>query len=866
MRRFIVSLCLALFGVGSLLAAPVPRNAAELVAKNVFLNRHPGGLMEAHVLSTEMIRWEGMPVIHAVNFREGGFVLVSADDRARPILGICHSGIFDPSVKVPGFDFMLEEWSREIHHIVRNRIPATGEIRQEWARYMVPQEWLTASAAPMPLPVVVAPLMSTTWNQGCYYNANCPVDAGGSCSRAWTGCGATAMSQCMKFHSWPPTGFGSASYVHGLYGAQSANFGAATYTFASMPNNVTAANPQVAQLMYHAGVALSMNYGTTESTCFFSDLEMSFKSYFRYSLKARSVSKLLYTDPQWDVVLRTELDAGRIIPYNGSTHIWVCDGYQTGPDLYHMNWGWGGTYNGYYAHNNLNPGSLTFSTVSCITGLKPVGQFEVESDSMTYGETGGPAFFEVSGDSNWTAAASAPWISLSVASGTQGYFKSTVTATANPGYSKRFAYVAVQRGSRRDTVWVRQDGITPRLNASPTPIAEGAAGGVRTVSITSDSNWVVTFADSWIAYSPGSGVGAGSVTLTIANNPGAGLRTGTIVFTRGSIIRTVTINQDGTSAFWCVPALGVPTAVGATNVKIKTINRTSGISEGYVLAPDSTILRRDSTYNLRVSFSGSVAPAVWIDWNQDGDFFDAAEAIVSPSGTWYPTFGGYKTTTVLVTTTALLGQTRMRVYVKTFSGGPTSGPCAITNVGDIEDYNVYIQPASVLPYEPFILAVDEVGGQPGLRWTWSGAQMPERFEVMMDEAGQWETLATVGGRESSWQLPMAAVAGRYQVVGIARDGSRTPSNVVEYAPNLADARTVLSPNPVAKGATVRLQFPVENTSATLMVFDASGRLIRQDHVTNASLCYLSTEGWTAGVYFLQINRGGRSERLRLVVE
>lgn len=865
MRRLVVSFCLACLWVGGLVAAPVPRKVAELVARNVFVDRHAQGQADVHVAQVHALRWMGETVIHAVNFREGGFVLVSADDRARPILGVCEQGAYDPAMQVPGFDFLREEWSRQIHHIVRNGIPATTAIRQEWARYMVPQEWLTASAAPLPLPVVVPPLMGTTWNQGCYYNANCPADGGGSCGRAWTGCGATAMAQCMKFHSWPSTGFGSASYVHGLYGAQSANFGAATYTFASMPNNVTSANPQVAQLMYHAGVALTMNYGTTESTCFFSDLEMSFKTYFRYSLSTQGTSKLLYTDPQWDVVLRTELDAGRIVPYNGGAHIWVCDGYQTGPDLYHMNWGWGGVYNGYFAQNNLNPGSLTFSTVGCITGLKPVGQFEVAADSMTYGENGGLASFEVAGDSDWVATASAAWISLSVASGTQGYFKSNVTATANPGYSKRFAYVAVQRGSRRDTVWVRQDGITPRLSASPTPIAEGSAGGVRMVTISSDSNWVVTFADSWIAYSPGSGVGAGSVTLTIASNPGAGSRTGTVVFTRGSITRTVTINQDGTSAFWCVPVLGVPTAVGATNVNIKTINRTSSISEGYVLAPDSTILRRDSSYTLRVSFSGSVAPAIWIDWNQDGDFFDTGEAIIAPSGSWYPTFGGTKTTTVLVPSTAMLGQTRMRVYVKAFPG-PTAGPCAITNVGDIEDYNVYVQPASVLPYEPFILAVDEVHGQPGLRWTWSGAQMPEHFEIMVDVSGQWTTLATVGGREASWQLPTAAGEGRYQLVAVGRDGSRTPSNVVEFSPNLADAHTVLSPNPVNKGGTVRLQFPVENTNATLMVVDASGRVIRQDHVSNASICYLSTEGWAAGVYFLQINRQGRAERLRLVVE
>jgi hypothetical protein len=54
--------------------------------------------------------------------------------------------------------------------------------------------------------------------------------------------------------------------------------------------------------------------------------------------------------------LRSELDAGRPIYYHGfgsGGHAFNVDGYQ-GNDFFHFNWGWSGSYNGYYYLDNLN--------------------------------------------------------------------------------------------------------------------------------------------------------------------------------------------------------------------------------------------------------------------------------------------------------------------------------------------------------------------------------------------------------------------------------------------------------------------------------------------------------------------------------
>ncbi len=51
--------------------------------------------------------------------------------------------------------------------------------------------------------------------------------------------------------------------------------------------------------------------------------------------------------------------AGWSVP-NINGHAFVCDGYQTG-NYYHFNWGWSGSYDGYFYTDNLSPGGSNFN-------------------------------------------------------------------------------------------------------------------------------------------------------------------------------------------------------------------------------------------------------------------------------------------------------------------------------------------------------------------------------------------------------------------------------------------------------------------------------------------------------------------------
>jgi hypothetical protein len=180
----------------------------------------------------------------------------------------------------------------------------------------------------------------------------------------------------MKFWNHPTTGTGSNSYYHPTYGTLSANFSNTTYNYAAMPNNVTSTNSAVATLMYHCGVAVNMNYTPTGSGAWVltndfagyhpASAQNAYVSYFGYSQNILGVQRVNFSETSWINQLKAELNLSRPVQYAGwsssmtSAHTWVVDGYNTS-NYFHMNWGWGGSYNGYFSLNSLNPGSYQFN-------------------------------------------------------------------------------------------------------------------------------------------------------------------------------------------------------------------------------------------------------------------------------------------------------------------------------------------------------------------------------------------------------------------------------------------------------------------------------------------------------------------------
>lgn len=159
------------------------------------------------------------------------------------------------------------------------------------------------------------------------------------------------------------------------------------------------------------------------------------------------------------------------------------------------------------------------------------------------------------------------------------------------------------------------------------------------------------------------------------------------------------ININPPSACYCTPTYANGCTLGdfISNVTLGTLNNTSACSTPpftYYSAVPAPVLVQGGTYPVRVTVGPDTFGQfvrVWVDWNQDGDFTDAGEA-VGVSGN----VGANGTAVINMTVppTALLGTTRMRVR-----GGDDSAPTAAqscgaanSSFGEAEDYNVTIQP------------------------------------------------------------------------------------------------------------------------------------------------------------------------------
>lgn len=359
-----------IFTASSFAQTIISEQAAK-VARNVFYEKLSGSENQIPDIE-EVVAFpsEKNVCLYIVNFvQKQGFVLVSADDRVYPVLAYSNESDFQTKNLPPNVNWWINGYVSQIEAVKRENIPSTPETHQAWAHY------LSNDFVPQPLTLLLNPILPTKWDQGCYYNDSCPAATGGPCNRVYVGCVAVAMAQIMKYHGYPTTGQNSHSYYHVSYGTQKANFGATTYNYSSMPNTVSAANPEVARLLYHCGVSVEMNYGTSGSGASSADARTAFINYFKYSNSTISDYRDGYADTTWAKLLRIDLNQGRPIYYSGRStasggHAFVCDGFQ-GTANFHFNWGWSGGYNGYFNINNLKPGGNDFTQDQMIILVRP---------------------------------------------------------------------------------------------------------------------------------------------------------------------------------------------------------------------------------------------------------------------------------------------------------------------------------------------------------------------------------------------------------------------------------------------------------------------------------------------------------------
>ena len=303
-----------------------------------------------------------------INLKPKGWVLVSRDDIAKPILGYSKDGHLDTKSMPPAQKEWLLGLDNEIKAAKDENID-NSDFEADWNTLTDEPEAFkedlinnvepTATSSKGPL------LGNIKWGQGSPYNNLTPKDHG---RHTPVGCTATAMVQIMAYHKWPTRGVGSYSYTHKKYGKQSANFNT-NYKWTRMSAN------DYAKISYHAGVSANMNYGPTGSAAWPS--EANWRKFFKYDLENRSQKENSPINT-WHTKIKSNIDRHLPIWYAGfqgsAGHAFVLDGYkyQNNNKLYHFNWGWNGYSNGWFTLSSMKAGSYHFNQNNvAIFGIKP---------------------------------------------------------------------------------------------------------------------------------------------------------------------------------------------------------------------------------------------------------------------------------------------------------------------------------------------------------------------------------------------------------------------------------------------------------------------------------------------------------------
>ncbi len=301
------------------------------------------------------------PLYYVFNARDGhGFIIMSADDCATPVLGYSAESTYNVSSLPPAMKWMMQGLESEIKIAPRVQSSATRDARRMMVRRAAGNNEKILLNTPQ-------------WRQEAPFNSMIP-------GHPLTGCVGTAMAMIMKYHNFPERGTGSYNGV---------NFDVAyDWDHMRMDNYYSGYSQEeadaVATLIYHTGVSIGTQFGYSGSSAYEVKVPAALINYFSYdpgvSYKKRSETA---TQAEFDHIVENEIRAGRPVLYCGQDvtagHAFVVDGFDPLSQMIHINWGWGGidgnNNGGWYASTALNPNasqSHSFNNLTTIIyNIKP---------------------------------------------------------------------------------------------------------------------------------------------------------------------------------------------------------------------------------------------------------------------------------------------------------------------------------------------------------------------------------------------------------------------------------------------------------------------------------------------------------------
>ena len=312
---------------------------------------------------------------------DGGFVIVSNDDRTVPILGFGQKGNIYPDNIPDNMRAWLQGYADQIEWLKTVQGSKVQGSKVQGSKNKAAEPSAKVQGAKPD----IEPLLKSKWNQNKPYNNLCPEIDG---EKTVTGCTATALAQIMRYHEWPKE---ACTAIPG-YTCETQNkaketisltvdgLPATTFDWENMIDIYSIRDPEdknkyeyfgnetqqhaVSELMRYCSTALCTGYGLNENGgSGASDITIPYllRTYFGYDGGIEYCLRPMHPYQEWVDMIYSELAESRPVLYGGASagggHAFVCDGYKfkDDADYFSINWGWSGISDNYFLLSLLNP-------------------------------------------------------------------------------------------------------------------------------------------------------------------------------------------------------------------------------------------------------------------------------------------------------------------------------------------------------------------------------------------------------------------------------------------------------------------------------------------------------------------------------
>jgi len=293
-----------------------------------------------------------IPNAYLFNLEPIGFVIVSSTNKVSPILAYSFQNNFAEKNTNEGnitLGIVKEIVLNDYNNNVSSRIETESKD------------------------IVYGPYVYNMWGQVNCYNSDGQLI---NVSNIYTpnhyapGCVAISQTTIMRHYNWPPRGTGAHAYTDNSgesRGYYAANYADSQYDWGMMLDRYRAKESTstqrrpVGDVAFDVAISLYMDFEPDGSTSNVNRIPTSLANYFRFT----SLYKDRYTSGFWSLLdsnMAYKKPAVLAVSGTPGGHSVVCDGLkiEDGDYFYHLNMGWWGVSNGWYAiRGSFDAGSYT---------------------------------------------------------------------------------------------------------------------------------------------------------------------------------------------------------------------------------------------------------------------------------------------------------------------------------------------------------------------------------------------------------------------------------------------------------------------------------------------------------------------------